>query len=200
MRKLFIISLFVLAFGCDKNNDEDETNTTELTEIEKNDLQFLREEEKLARDVYLYSYSKYGLSISKNISNSEQTHMDNVLQVMASYNIGDPANADTGIFNNSELQNIYNTLATQVDQSEIDALLVGATIEDLDIKDIEEFIEHTAKEDLIVLYENLMCGSRNHLRSYYDQIIAMDSFYSPQYVTQSEFDNIIDSDKETCGQ
>jgi len=159
----------------------------------------LREEEKLARDVYLYAYDKYGLNIFTNIAQSEQRHMDRVLTILTTYNIDDPASTERGVFNNSTLQNLYNILTAKVDSSMLDALIVGATIEDLDIKDIEEFKTRTTKNDILDMYDNLTCGSRNHLRSYYSQILANGGTYTPQYISQDEFEAIINSSKEQCG-
>ena len=193
---LLITGLAILP-GCNDNDDEE---SALLTEEEKADLLQLREEEKLARDVYLYAYEKYGLIISKNISNSEQTHMDQVLQILSAYNLEDPASGDTGVFNSEDLQTLYNQLIDRVDISELEALIVGAVIEDLDIKDIEEFLQRTSKADIISMYESLMCGSRNHLRSYYSQIVSKGGSYSPSYISQEEYDSIINRDKENCVQ
>jgi hypothetical protein len=190
--------LFML-FACKSDDDDQTTVSTVLTVAERSDLLQLREEEKLARDVYQYSYEKYGLAISKNISNSEQTHMDQVLQILSNYKLADPASSVAGVFNNADLQTVYNQLIAKVDQSEAEALVVGATIEDLDIKDIEDFLQRTTKKDIIAMYNNLMCGSRNHLRSYYTQILARSGSYSPIYITRAEFDSIINSSNEQCG-
>jgi len=198
LSKIVIISGIILSLNC--NKDDDQTESAVLTEEEKADLLQLREEEKLAKDVYLYAYSKYGLTISQNISNSEQTHMDKVLQILTSYNLEDPANTQIGVFNDTELQTLYDQLIAKVDISLIEALKVGATIEDLDIKDIEDFLLRTTKADIISMYENLMCGSRNHLRSYYSQIVSNSGTYSPIYISQAEFDTIINSSNENCGQ
>lgn len=186
--------------GCSKSDDDPEvTPVSTLTETEKNDLLHLREEEKLARDVYLYSFDKYGLNISKNISNSEQSHMDAVLEIIEKYNLEDNSSEVTGVFNNEELQTLYNNLTAQVDISVDEALQVGATIEDLDIYDIEEFISRTENDDILAMYDMLMCGSRNHLRSYYSQIVSNGEDYSVKFINQIEFENIISSDKEQCG-
>ena len=191
---LFISGIFFL-LCCNK---KEQTNTGILTEEEKSDLLQLREEEKLARDVYLYTYEKYGLSISVNISNSEQTHMDKVLQIMVVYGLADPASNETGVFNNDELQNLYDGLINEVNVSLINALIVGATIEELDIKDIELFLQRTIKEDISSMYESLICGSRNHLRTYYSQIVTDGGTYNPVYISQTEFDFIINSENENC--
>ena len=42
-----------------------------------------------------------------------------------------------------------------------------------------------------------MRGSRNHLRSFVSQLTARSTTYTPQYISQSEFDTIIASAQET---
>jgi len=198
MKKLFwFLAAFVMLVSCQTGGEEPETLT--LTDEEKEDLLFLREEEKLARDVYLYAYEKYGLRIFQNISGSEQNHMNMVLALLIKYELEDPASPEVGVFNNPELQTLYDELTALVDQSETDALIVGATIEDLDINDIHTFQERTEKLDLLDVYGKLECGSRNHLRSYYGELVNRDVTYSPQFISQEEFDEIVNSPHERCG-
>ena len=181
----------------DSINLESKTNTLTSQEIE--DLQFLREEEKLAHDVYLFAYDKYNLQVFKNISNSEATHMDTVLQLLKSYNLNDSATTEIGVFNNPELQNIYTQLINQVNISLIEALKVGTEIEDLDINDLSLNENRTEKADLLSLYSSLKCGSNNHLRSFYSQVVNYNDTYSAKYISQETFNEIIGSPTEKCG-
>ena len=171
-----------------------------LIEEEISGLKFMREEEKLARDVYDYLYVKYpDYKIFDNISNSEQMHMDALLKLLVQYNIKDPASADAGVFNNEDLQKLYNDLIEIGNQSAIDALTVGATIEDVDIVDIKHEVTLAVQEDIINTYESLLCGSRNHMRGFVKNLENNGETYMPQYATQEEFDEIINGDHETCG-
>ena len=62
---------------------------------------FIREEEKIARDVYRVLYKKWGNPIFANIEESEQAHMDAMANVLAFYGIDDPVtNDETGEFTN----------------------------------------------------------------------------------------------------
>ena len=188
-----------MIFNCnEKENLMDGTNA-DISETEKEDLIFLREEEKLARDVYLYADDKYNIKIFSNISQSEQSHMDSVLALLIKYNLEDPVIDEKGVFSNSYIQELYNTLVSQVDISLIDALIVGATIEDLDINDITEFESNTEKYDILNVYDNLKCGSRNHLRGFTDQLELNSTVYEPQFISVEEFEDIVESDPEKCG-
>ncbi|SEF55055.1 hypothetical protein SAMN05421847_0292 [Halpernia humi] len=167
-----------------------------LSDQEKSDLLFLREEEKLARDVYIFSYNKYNQSIFSNIADSEQSHTNSVLNLINKYNLSDPvADNAIGVFSNSELQTLYNQLIAISDSSLNKALEVGANIEDLDINDINRLISHTSNSDLQSVYSNLTCGSKNHMRSFVGQL----GLYTPIYISQSEYDSIINSPNEQCG-
>jgi hypothetical protein len=197
MKKFVFIALIAIGFmSC---SDDETTNTVTLTQIEEEDLLTLREEEKLARDVYLYAFDKYGLDISNNISQSEQTHMDKILDLINTYGLEDPALPNRGEFTNQTLQTLYNDLTAQVDISELQALVVGATIEDLDIKDIEEFEARTDKSDILNVYNKLRCGSRNHMRSYYSQLVLQNYIYEALFITSTELADIVISDNEQCG-
>lgn len=205
---LLIAAPFVL-MSCKKSNDNNNitpsgttttTTTQTLTDYEKESLLHIREEEKLARDVYSYMLNKWGLSIYSNISNSEQRHMDAVLGLLNTYGIADPVgNNPAGIFKNTELQNLYNTLIAKGDLSLMDALTVGATIEDLDLNDLKTAKANISNPDIINVYENLAKGSRNHMREFYSQITGNGGAYSPQYITREEFEAIINSPKEMGG-
>ena len=190
--------LMILAFGisvltsCNKNEV-----IVPLSDQEKSDLIYLREEEKLARDVYIFSYNQYGQSIFNNISSSEQSHMSSVLNLINKYGLTDPvANNANGVFSNSELQALYNELTAKSDASLNEALEVGATIEDLDINDIKTFKSHTTNADLINVYDKLSCGSKNHMRSFVGQL----GTYTPVYISQTEYNAIINASNEKCGQ
>lgn len=170
-----------------------------LSQAEIKDLKFLREEEKLARDVYLYSYDKYQLMIFDNISQSEQRHMNSVLNLLNKYRIPDSASTEIGVFNNPDLQKLYNSLTKQADISSVEALKAGATIEDLDINDIDDFTANTTKPDLLNVYGNLNCGSKNHIRTFTRWLVNNEVTYAPQYISVEEYTIILSSSNGGCG-
>ncbi len=168
-----------------------------LTAEEKVDLLFMREEEKLARDVYQTLYEKWNLPIFSNIAQSEQTHTEAIRDLLEKYNLTDPVTKDeVGVFQNEELQALYTSLSEKGLRSEIDALTVGATIEDLDIKDLVGAIARTDNQDIKLVYENLMRGSRNHLRAFTRQLTARGEKYEPQYISTDEYQTITSSNTE----
>ncbi|HEX6849353.1 MAG TPA: DUF2202 domain-containing protein [Chitinophagaceae bacterium] len=169
-----------------------------LNQAELNSLSIMREEEKLARDVYIILYNKWGANILNNISTSEQTHMEALLLLVQRYSLADPVgNNAIGVFKNTTIQNLYDQLIAKGNISVSEAYQVGATIEDLDIYDLQRLLVDVDNQDIRLVYDMLTKGSRNHLRSFYWNILNIGGTYIPKYITRTEFDAIVNSSMET---
>jgi len=173
----------------------------DLNSSEEDGLFFMREEEKLARDVYIAMYEKWDLNIFNNISKAEQKHMDAVKVLLDRYSMEDPIKNDVfGVFENEHLQTLYNDLIETGNKSLVDALIVGQSIEEIDILDLIKYTEEIDNADITFVYDNLNRGSRNHLRAFVrnlvdqgaEEVIAL-------YMEQEDFDAIINSDMEKGG-
>ena len=170
-----------------------------LSTAEAATLTFMREEEKLARDIYINMDEAWGLPPFRNIAASEQKHMDAIKAKLDKYQLPDPALPEIGAFKNVELQELYEELLARGGDSYLEGLQVGGLIEEVDIEDLETAIAATNHADLAQVYESLMCGSRNHLRSFAAAIEAQGMVYEAQYLDQAEVDAIIDSPMERNG-
>jgi len=169
-----------------------------LTSFEVKSLNFMREEEKLARDVYLSLYDVWGVPIFKNIADSEQKHTDSVANLLTKYGIEDPVKSDAiGDYTNPDFNELYHALVEYGSYNYEQALKVGTEIEELDIADLNEQLSIVKKSDIINVYNNLLKGSRNHLRSFYSLITQAGFEYTPTHITQEEFDEIVNSESET---
>lgn len=175
-----------------------EISTGALSAEETQGILYMFEEEKLARDVYLTLYDQWGLPIFQNIANSEATHMDAVNTLIDRYGLEDPAtDNDVGVFTDTALQGLYEGLIDEGRQSLTAALQVGAAIEEIDIRDLQEYVAQTDKDDILLVYENLMKGSRNHLRSIVSTLRRQSGeSYAPQYLDQPSYDAIINTPSE----
>lgn len=189
--------LFIIAgmFSC-SDQEAIDIVAEQLSDQEIEGLVFMREEEKLARDVYTFLEGKWDKQIFTHISKSEQKHMDAVKAILDKYELNDPVIADEkGIFTSEVLQQFYNEFTAKGAESLVDALTVGATIEDLDINDLNQLISKTDNTDLLALYENLNQGSHNHIRAFTRQLENEGVKYTPVYISQAEYDAIINSTK-----
>jgi len=197
-----LLSIFISSCSKDNTNPTPECNlenpSASVSESEVELIKHMREEEKLAKDVYDYLYAKYGLNIFKNISKSEQSHINQVICLLNQYNIPDPSSTQAGVFANPNLQELYNNLILQGDISLTEALKVGATIEDVDIYDLMNYMNQTQNPAILQIYSNLTCGSRNHLRAFISTLQTTGENYTPQFITTELYNEILSNSKEYC--
>lgn len=170
-------------------------STTALSAADAAGLSYMREEEKLAQDVYQALYAKWGLPVFQNIARSEAMHTQSVATLLSRYGLPDPAaTLPAGKFNNPDLQSLYDTLIAQGSRSATDALRVGATVEDLDLSDLAA--RASTQPDLQRVYANLAKGSRNHLRAFTSQLAASGESYAPQYISATDYAAIVNGTTE----
>ena len=161
------------------------------------EIVYLKEEEKLARDVYATLSLEYDVPVFANIARAEQRHMRQVDLLIVRYGLDDPVVDDTiGVFTDPGLAALYGDLVATGQESLEDALWVGATIEDLDLADLYELIDTTDNLDVALIAQNLAAGSRNHLRAFTGQLELMGITYDAQYLDPALVEEIVTSDHE----
>ncbi|MBS1174114.1 MAG: hypothetical protein H6R05_245 [Burkholderiaceae bacterium] len=182
------------------------TASSILNPEEVKGLLHMVEEEKLAGDVYQTLYAKTGLLNFKNIVSSERNHQSALQNLLRQYGIADPTTGKgVGEFTQPAFTGLYQKLVNTGAQSHIDALKVGLKIEDLDIDDLQKEMAHTQRADIKRVYDNLTRGSRNHLRSFDRTLRQMGQTYTPEFISQAQYDAIASSAQEKgygqgCGQ
>ncbi|MCK5719679.1 MAG: DUF2202 domain-containing protein [Thiomargarita sp.] len=180
--------------GSQENCMDEDCSLLELAEISEAEiatLLFMREEEKMARDVYITLYEVWQTQIFTNISQAEQRHMEQIKALMDGYELPDSALEEIGLFANSDIQALYDSLIERGSISQLEAFQVGALVEEVDIADLENAIAETENPALEKLYTNLMNGSYSHLRSFVRNIESLDNTYQVQYLPQEEVDYIL---------
>lgn len=162
-------------------------------------LLLMREEEKLARDVYKVLYETWGAQEFLNIQASEQTHFEQIGVLLERYGLPDPA-LGYGEFSDHHLQELYDLLINIGSQSLADAYWVGATIEDYDIYDLLHCLAVTNHKDIRQVFSNLMEGSYNHLRGYVYCLSTLGLGYQPQYISLDLYQWILAGETGGAGQ
>jgi hypothetical protein len=164
-----------------------------LTSNEVEGLLFMLEEEKLARDVYQTLDEQWGLNVFHHISRAEQTHLAAVATILEQYGFDtSSADGELGVFDNQDLQALYDQLVSTGSQSMADALAVGIVIEEIDILDLEERLAATENADVQRVYTSLLRGSNNHLRAFVSNMERETGEpVSPEYLSQEAFDEIM---------
>ncbi|MBL8211129.1 MAG: DUF2202 domain-containing protein [Bryobacterales bacterium] len=142
-----------------------------LTATEAASVSFMREEERLARDLYLKLAEKWNLNVFRNIAASEQQHFDAMGKILANKNLPDPsAGKEAGVYAEPTLNTLFNELYAKGMKSIEDALAVGVAVETTDIADLEKAIAATTRTDLKRAYTNLMNASYSHLEAFENNI------------------------------
>lgn len=139
----------------------------ELTEEERAGLIHMRLEEKVARDVYIVMGNLYNHQVFLSIQLSEQKHMDAMKKLLTKYNVEDPVTTEeVGVFSDPDFQALYDQFILQGQVSLHEALLVGKTIEELDITDLSYQLSFVDNPDIIKVYNNLLAASQSHLAAF----------------------------------
>ena len=165
-----------------------------IGDTEISDALYMLEEEKLARDVYVALGEKWDKKIFSNISSSEERHIASVRALAEKNNIIIPPSVisdSKGVFDNQDLQTLYDELIATGSQSLVAALQVGAKIEELDIKDLDMAMANTENVDLQDLYRPLKKASEKHLRAFVKNLDKQGIDYTPVILSKLQFDNII---------
>ncbi len=168
-----------------------------LSDEEIQGIILMREEEKLARDVYLALYEKWGINSFYNIAQSEQKHFDSVGNELIDYfNLDDPVKNDIpGVFSSEQLQNLYYELLEKGLSSIQGAVEVGLTIEDLDIYDLQDLIDSTDNPTIENVYKNLQSGSVNHMGAFFAQAEKYSVEYQFQFISQEQYMAAVNGEK-----
>jgi len=139
---------------------------TRITKEQRQDLRFMFQEEKLARDVYIALGEMWEQRTFLHIQKAEQTHMNAVKRLMKKYHVRIPVDDDSlGEFADEDLQNLYDQLIEQGSDSLEEALKVGVLIEETDIDDLKER-RKGAPRDIRRTYNRLLRGSYKHLDAF----------------------------------
>ena len=213
--KLFLVLAIVsFAFAsCSKNNDvvdeaivaeaTDEKSaevaalcstcdfTGTLTEAEVTSLMEMREEEKLAREVYLAMNAKYNYRTFANIAKSENAHTSAVLYLIKGFGLTDPSPVGATEFSNPLFTDLYAQLTAKGSVSLVEALKVGAFIEEYDIADLKRHLAETENATVAKVYGNLLRGSKFHLKAFTNALKVQGATYTPTVLTVEEYNEIL---------
>ena len=174
------------------------TFTKAQSEQSSLDVMYLLEEEKLARDVYSALFDEWGMQVFDHIKASEQRHLDLMIGLAKKDKLTLPTTLDkVGVFENASLQKAYKEFVTKGKKSKLEALKVGAKIEEMDITDLKSAIKSSSEEDKAV-YEKLLKASYNHLRAFSKNISKQGQTYEPVVLTTEAYGEIINSPKQGC--
>lgn len=189
MKKLFLVIVMGLALFAGAQT---------ISEKEKAGILRMREEEKMARDIYRALNEKWNQRIFSNILKSETYHMERMKTLIDKFQLQDPVaktNDKAGIFENKALQKMYDELTSSGSANIEAAFRAGAKVEEADIKDLREAIALTSNNDIKSTYEYLVQASENHLRAFVRNLNRLGIVYEPIVLSKDDYSKII-NDKQ----
>ena len=132
------------------------------------DLQFTREEERMARDLYTALAAKYDQAVPfSRIKLSEQRHFDAVGTLLTRYGVSDPsAGKAAGTYAYPELQKLYDGWLAQGNASLDSAYDVGIALEKRDVADLKKIAAGTKDDTAKTLFTRLGTASEQHLAAF----------------------------------
>jgi len=166
-------------------------STSNLSSSDVDILLKAKDEEKLAHDVYAVLGATWGSQVFLNITKAESTHLSAVIYLLAVNGSAETTLAPLGEFSNPAIKTLYDNLISKGNLSLGDALQVGASIEELDIRDLTLYEGQTTNANITLVFENLLKGSRNHLRAFNRQLTTLGITYTPQYLDAATYQTII---------
>lgn len=179
-------------------NGSTEASTSPLARAEADTLRSMREEEKLARDLYA-AFEPSGFEFAR-IQGMERHHFAMIGMLLERYQLPDPAASQpAGVFTDPALQAQYAELHERGTKSRADAYAVATEIEDQSLHDLQAAIEGTTHDDIRHAYAMLAQMTRNHLRVFYTGLAAEGGAYSPKYLDRPAFDRVVAAPMEPMG-
>ena len=167
---------------------------SQLTDAEINGIITLREEEKVAYDVYMYLYEKYDNIVFKNIALNEKDHMMKIKELINTYNLNDPVSGtedQRGVFENKKMKALYDEMIMAGNYGVVDAMRAAARFEETDIQDLLNYIAVTSDPTVLAVYQILESGSEDHLRALVKYIREEGISYKPSVLSKEEYDRIM---------
>jgi hypothetical protein len=169
----------------------------QLSESEAEAIYYLREVEKLARDVFLVLDERWDVEGLRCVAEGEDTHTEAIKALIDRYRLWDPSSVTwDGYYNNEELLALYRQFKRQGERSLVDAIKVGVMVEEISILDLREYRAETDDEDLQMVYENLLRASRNHLRVFCALLQQQRETCENKYLSLTLFDQIVSTPPE----
>lgn len=165
---------------------------------ERSDLRFIREQEKLTRDVHLSLYERWRHRAFRKAAFRERSHINWTLVLLQKYGLGDPAaNLGVGVFTRADLQELYHDLTQLGAHSFGSGLTVAAALEEMNIYTFRmRALRRTQNQDMRTLYQNLMRGARNNLRVFHRLMTQRGIEYEPAHLSVATYLEIVNSPRE----
>lgn len=165
-------------------------STADLTTDEIEFIYAVREDEKIARDLYFSFFRNFGLKTFENIGKAEDNHIKATEKLFDYYEIDYPALSANGKFEDASRQKLFDSLLLK-GTPELEAFKVMALLEESNIVEYGEVLKSIVNPNIKLVIENLAKASANHFKAAIRQITALGGTYAPALMTQEQYRALI---------
>lgn len=157
-------------------------------------LRFVAGQEKLAADLFLALYHRWGEPVFLDLYEAETTHHEAVLWLLGKYGLADPDQGlGPGAFSDPDLQWTYDDGLAYGMESFTQALILGAELAESSIDELEyQLTTRQSARDAVFLYDALLLASHNHLRLFVWWLRRMGVVYAPVWLPYGRYRDIVD--------
>jgi len=166
--------------------------STQPTTLAQADLVFAIEEERVAHDIYAAAFARWNLRVFANIAESETRHAAALIQLAATVGVQPPV-AHPGTYVTADLQALYDSLLTLVNESDTGALRAGALIEETDIADLRRLSVKATDSASQAVLANLESASVNHLAAFVRNLASRGVTYEPKVLSSEDFAAVVNA-------
>jgi len=166
--------------------------STQPTTLAPADLIFAIEEERVAHDIYAAASARWNLRVFANIAESETRHAAALIQLAATVGVQAPA-TQPGTYATADLQALYDSLQTLVNDSDTGALRAGALIEETDIADLRRLSVKATDAASQAVLADLERASVNHLAAFVRNLASRGVTYEPKVLAPEDFAALLTS-------
>lgn len=167
--------------------------TDPLTADEIEFLFAMREDEKMAKDLYTAFGAQYPTAVQfSRIATAEATHVAAIETMLTYYEVSFPALTPAGVFADAEKQAQYDAFLAQGTTIQ-GAFEVMALLEEENIAAYKAVEATATNANIKLILANMVRASSNHLKAAVRQLTILGITYTPTHLDQATFDEVISS-------
>lgn len=170
-----------------------------LGETARAALRFQLDEERMAGELYLALGEMHAARPFTNIPRAEARHRELLQNLAARAGLPIPAATVAGRYETAAIQARYDALLARGRGSPLEALKVGALVEEQDIADLRALAITTDQAELKAAIAALERGSQHHLNAFVRNLEARGVSYAPQVLDAEVYAALIADNCERAG-
>jgi len=179
--KIIFFALFSLIFTCKITADD----------LNKSLLFKLYQEEKMSYELMGEFYNNWQLEVFNSVKERDEKHVWCMDKVIMKYGYENNNSAAGNLFNDKKIQAFYDEMSVKGSISDLSALEAAAYIKERSIYELRERIVTQSDPYIVKVIFLMEQASQKQFRALVESIKLSGSDYTPVYLTEDEYNNIV---------